>query len=252
MATEYVNYDEFETNKPQKSKSLYYRDGNPIEFDKRTEYYIAIRKSGDDVITLDDCGPNAFKFPYQWDPVTGERLKDADGNFIVDPYGPLCFDPDTLIHYYYINRLNGLWHEPLNPGEQGYYGDHLASGPNIDISGRGQYPERYLFRLPISDCYLPVDLPDIPTMGPILTNEEIDEIDRLAALNGPYEYQPNIRPTLKRMKRLYDIALKPEPNVNFGNPPTAELEKEWKYKINTQAVDNLKNHPNDIKKKLYK
>ena len=28
---------------------------------------------------------------------------------IEDPRGPLYFDPDTLIYYFYNNRLNHLW-----------------------------------------------------------------------------------------------------------------------------------------------
>ena len=42
-----------------------------------------------------------FEFEYEWDPYTNKIKKD--------PNGPLYFDPNALINYFYTNRLNNLW-----------------------------------------------------------------------------------------------------------------------------------------------
>jgi len=53
-----------------------------------------LRKNKLDVFTREPINEKyAFKFEYQWDPYTGERLGK-------DPYGALYFHPDNLIHYY--------------------------------------------------------------------------------------------------------------------------------------------------------
>ena len=75
--------------------------------------------------------------------------------------------------------MNGLWIPPEN-GYEGYYGDLVGAGEDIMIQCRGTYPERYLFRLPISNCYLKKNQKlSIITMGPKLTEREICLLDRL-------------------------------------------------------------------------
>jgi hypothetical protein len=55
----------------------------------------------------------------------------------------------------------------------------VGSGENINIIGRGECPEKYLFRLPIIDCYLEKDYnKSIITMGPKLTIEEITALSQ--------------------------------------------------------------------------
>ena len=69
----------------------------------------------------------------------------------------LYFDPNTLIHYFYINRLKNLWiDESIEDGNyyQGHYGYAVGNGPDFEIKGRGKHPDWYLFRLPIIDCYM--------------------------------------------------------------------------------------------------
>ena len=116
-----------------------------------------------------------FKFKYKWNSYNGERINDLDEN------GPLCFDPNSLIHYFYINRLNNLWNEPytdvFNNYIEGYYGDAVGNGPDFELSSRGKHLDWYLFRLPISDEYLNRGhCFQSVTMGPKLTDIEIKNI----------------------------------------------------------------------------
>ena len=150
------------------------------EYDDQTmTWYKNMRIKKYDAISHEifDCDDShVFKFEYMWDPLTGERLNK-------DPYGGLCFHPDDLIRIFYKQRLNGLWKPPTKELE-GYYGEAVGSGENIEAKGngmRGMCPEVYLFRLPIADCYLKPDSDQsIIYMGPKLTNDEVAEIDRLA------------------------------------------------------------------------
>lgn len=199
-----------------KQNSLYrLTDGSLITYNDETyEYYKTLRKTKCDPITNEEIDEKyAFKFPYEWDPYTGER-KEAD------PYGPLCFNPDILIKYFHTNRLINIWCEPV-PEDQGMYdgwlGDAVGNGPDFNITSRGTFPEWYLFRLPITNCYLTSDHNDmIVTMGPKLTLEEITEIDRLAKLMGnTYELSFGVRrPSLLDMYTYYTEMINPEPKLD--------------------------------------
>ena len=146
-----------------------------------------------------------FEFKYKWNPYTGERLD------IIEPNGPLYFDPDTLIHYFYVNRLNNLWIK-TNNNFNGYYGDALGNGPNFIINGRGDFRNWYLFRLPIPDCYLYSDhnLQSV-TMGPILNDKEIKEIYIKAKRygNNYFNLYKKKRPNLLTLKNIMiDVLVK--------------------------------------------
>lgn len=175
---------------------------------------------------------NLFKFEYKWNPYTGERLN------VIEEHGPLYFDPDTLIHYFYVNRLNNLWNY-TNDNFNGYYGDALGKGPNFYIVGRGDFRNWYLFRLPIPDCYLYKDhnLQSV-TMGPILTDKEIKEIYTKAKRygNNYFTNYKKKRPNLIKLKQYYEKAIN-------GNPDNYDIEilndehvKNIIYKINIQNV----------------
>ena len=114
-----------------------------------------------------------FEFKYMWNPVTGERTEE-------DKYGSLCFDIHTLTYNFYMNRLRMLWKEGEtinNIKYEGYYGDGIGAGEELNIVGRGNHTNQYLFRLPIIDCYLEDDFNlSIITMGPKLTRDEIKDI----------------------------------------------------------------------------
>ena len=173
-----------------------------------------------------------FKFEYKWNTYTGERLN------IIEENGPLYFDPDTLVHYFYTNRMNNLWNYS-NDNFNGYYGDALGNGPNFNIIGRGDFRNWYLFRLPIPDCYLFKDhnLQSV-TMGPKLTNKEIKEIYTKAKRYGnnyTINYKKS-RPNLIKLKEYYDKAISNNPNNYDTEVLNDEFVKKMIYKINTQNV----------------
>lgn len=175
-------------------------------YDLMTDHYRLLRKKQyDPILDKSVKTKKHFKYGYKWDPITGERLgKDEDG--------PLCFDPEALIYYFYKNRLRNLWiDEKIENGDyiQGYYDVAVGAGPNIYIESRGYHPEKYLFRLPVIDCYLSKDIDNsIITMGPILTNEEIEELDKITGNGATYKKRYGLpKPSLCVMKFLYDMAL---------------------------------------------
>lgn len=212
--------------------------------ERTTEYYRTLRlRKMDPIVNIDLDDSNAFKFHYMWDPYTGERKQK-------DPNGPLYFDPDALIHYYYINRLKNLWNEPVDETGgfyEGYYDMLVGIGDDINIVGRGPCPEKYLFRIPIIDCYLEKDYnKSVITMGPKLTDEEAIEIDRLAQKN-PNNYKMMFkkpRPSLYEMKKQYDIVINKNPDISNilqkNKNYTEEEVSSLKYKENCKAVDKLK------------
>lgn len=145
-----------------------------------------------------------FKFDFSWDPYTGIRKCN-------DIIGPLYFNANDLYDYYYQNRFNGLWNPPIDL-YQGYYGDLVGSTKHIIIKSRGSNPEKYLFRLPIIDCYLPKNHNySIITMGPELTNDEILQIDKIIIKYHPKKKKRNFL-SLTNLKSYYDKALESSPD----------------------------------------
>jgi len=187
------------------------------KFDDQTEvFYKNMRQMKYNTFTYESFSypiEYSFQFKFMWDPYTG--IRDD-----VDIFGPLYFDPDELINYYYKKRLNMLWNEQKSQGGiqySGYFGDALGSGENIFIKGRGYFPELHLFRLPVDDCYLSKNYDmSIVTLGPILSDDEIKEIDYLANTyhkNNFYNRYKKQRPSLMKIKELYNIAI--DGNVEY-------------------------------------
>jgi len=220
-----------------------------IYFSKKEniDRYVEYRKNKIDPILLIELpydnykDKHFFKFKYKWDPYTGERLdKDDDG--------PLYFDPDSLIYYFYLHRLKMLWNES-DDGYHGFYGDAIGNGPDFYIKGRGHHPEWYLFRLPINDCYLSREHNNqYITIGPILTDSEILEIDRLSKNfgNNYYNIYKKKRPNLFKIKQLYEQAISKQPNLNMPKEIEVFLEindpyqlHQIRYNTNIRAVDKL-------------
>jgi hypothetical protein len=169
-----------------------------------------------------------FEFKYKWDPITGKRTE-------IDEMGSLCFNAWNLYQYYFQNRFNGIWYPPKEQ-YQGYYGDLLGCGKDMFVNSK-YCPEKYLYRLPIIDCYLKKSHNhSIITMGPILTDEEIDYIDIIIA---------NLRkskPTLKTLKEYYDQALNDKPDISQLKKENPELsDNRLKDKYNRMYVDKLVN-----------
>jgi len=178
-----------------------------------------------------------FKFKYMWNPYTGDRLKK-------DPDGPLYFDPDTLIHYFYLNRLNHLW---VQSDEGHYYGDAVGTGPEFQVKSRGHHPDWNLFRLPIPDEYLEHDhCQQSVTMGPILTTGELQEIYDLACKKKKNyrKLHKRKRPDLIKMKELWEQATDQRPLLNIPDEvlpfiTNGEL-AHMRYNINKKAVTALR------------
>jgi hypothetical protein len=208
---------------------------------RTTEYYKVLRLTKQDPFTNmevnEDC---AFKFDQMWDSTSGERTGK-------DPYGPLWFDPDSLMYYFYTNRLINLWDEPQDEQGgyyQGRYGDIVGTGENMDVISRGSWAHKYLFRLPI-DCYLHKGHnPNLITMGPKLTEQELAQIDELVAKQGTYRKTYNLFPvSLAQLKKYYDQALSKTPDL----PPNTDVKKlthvqllDIREKANRAAVEKIK------------
>ena len=225
----------------EKEISKYRHNGEPITYTDYTMTTLcSIRYRKMDIISYTDLTSEkeSFAFPWQWDPYTGDRLE-------LDPYGPLYFDVDQLIRYFWENRLEHLFVQPSD--EQGgfyagYHAEGVGAGENFSIPGRGDFPEWYAFRLPIIDAYLTKDHSrQIPTMGPKLTNEEIKEIyEKSVGLGNRYMHIHRLkRPNLIEMKRLYDLAINPRPPVPADLPQDDDSVQEYRTRINREAVDGL-------------
>jgi len=233
----------------QTQKSLYNMDSNKYEYDATTlKHYKAIRTSKFNVFlpeSTDFDVSTAFAYPNMWDPYNGKITG-------IDPYGPLLFFPDDLVRYYYTKRLDMIWNEPIDDVDTGYfagyYGDAVGAGINITVSGRGDYPEKYLFRLPITNCYLPTThhLSTV-TMGPILTDDQVREIDELAGKHKSYYKSAygKERPSLVHIKQLYDQAISKTPDISklIKAADVAKLSKsalqDYYNRANRIAVDAL-------------
>lgn len=191
------------------------------EYDSTTTlYYKAHRTQKTDPITFDELNDdNAFKFYEMWDPYTGNRTT-------VDPCGPLYFNPVSILNNIYCQKLKGLWIDQSEEDEgvyEGYYGENLGTGEDLEIVGRGIYPERHIFRLPIANCYLkPSHSMSLITMGPKLTNKEIIEIDKLLTTHWSHDriYKKIYKKigSLYKLKCLYDVAICRDPsNFDLSN-----------------------------------
>lgn len=231
-----------------KEKTEEKKDIQPIIYDSTMETYRILRKRKMDPITHENVDEEiAFKFPYKWDPYTGERLG-------IDEDGPLYFDPDVLISYFYSKRLNKLWVEPKDEQDgyyEGYYDDGMGAGEEFYIPGRGYHPEWYLFRLPTIDCYLTKDNnKQLITFAPKLTNEEIEEIKKKAEQRSENYCRENYgkkkRPDIVKMKSLYDKAIANKLQADYipVGIKLSELPKEKRdqllNKINRESVNELK------------
>lgn len=243
---DFGDYDEIITS-DEKQLSPYNMKNYTFNYDHTTlEYYRVIRERKLNVF-LSDCSEfdhnMSFQYKYRWDAYSGKIID-------IDTCGPLCFHPDDLIRYFYLKRLDMLWTAPVDETSgyfHGYYGDAVGAGENIFVAGRGEYPERYLFRLPVTNCYVPTThhLSTI-TMGPILTNDDVAYIDKLATTYHPNNYINQFkkhRPSLSSMKALYDQAISKNPDISAfsdGNNNCSDTQMAtWRYQANINAVNNL-------------
>ncbi|ARF09457.1 hypothetical protein Indivirus_1_80 [Indivirus ILV1] len=232
--TEDVSFEDIIIKKEEKKE-------NTIQYDKMTseKYRVYRLRKLDPISWIEVDEDYAFKFHHVWDPYTGER-KGLDEN------GPLYFDPDMLIWHFLTKLLNKLWVQPSDEKGgyyEGYYDDGAGAGDDFYLPSRGHHPEWYLFRLPITNCYLTIDHNNqYITFGPKLTNEEVLEIDRLAKKrpNNFKEIFGRQRPSLIEMKRWYDQAISKTPilDCDTENLSTEDLQNLYN-RANRQAIDQL-------------
>lgn len=198
-------------------KQLYKKNGISVVYNRKTEYtYVSCRKLKiDPIFGQIENIDTAFQYKWEWDPFSGTIVGE-------DPHGPLYFDVDTLIDYFYFNRTHHLWVPPKDSHDgyfEGYYDCGIGAGENFKIIGRGEYPEWYLFRLPIDDCYLTdeQEKSPYPRLGPKLTDAELQQIDNLAILKMKKEIMFNQssyqRISVVEMKKLYNIAISINPEI---------------------------------------
>jgi len=230
-----------DTIKSKDSKKVSTNYNIQVKYDKTTNETYRIKRlyKIDPITDTEVQSSQCFEFKYKWNPYNGIRIEQ-------DEIGPLCFNAINLYDYYYINRYNGLWTPPQD-GFQGMYGDMVGSGKIVNVKSRGTFPERYLFRLPIIDCYLPpTHNMSIITMGPELTESEITEIDVIITKFHPKKSNPKFA-SLTMLKYYYDRALdiSPDPDsddikeLKSKHPKLTKNEINAKY--NRYFVDKLVN-----------
>lgn len=179
---------------------------------------------------------NLFEFKFKWNPYNGNRLD-------IDNHGSLYFDPETLINYFYVNRLNNLWINSYYSGDfyiQGYYGDAVGNGPDFVIKSRGSHPDWYLFRLPILDEYLNENhCNQVVTMGPILNLTEINNLDTISCNKKFKKMYKYTKPNLTKMFKIYEKCI--SKNEKIKNIYGIDI-IEYKYNLNIIAIEQLKKY----------
>lgn len=234
----------------KKKESLYVINGKAVHYNDETMTQVrSMRRSRFCAITLApiDIPESVFEYPFIWNPVDGSVVTDDSGP-VCDPYGPLCFNVNDLIYYWWHHRLDGLW-IPETVEMPAHYGVRLGAGKNFAVTSRGIHPEWYLFRLPVPPyCYLEKGLVhQVITMGPEMSRDQVETIYKLATvdrvgLKPRFEHEMRRRlPNLLEMYDQYNAAIDDTPNVG----DTSELDKatimELKTQANLKALEVLKN-----------
>jgi hypothetical protein len=171
-----------------------------------------------------------FQFHHMWDPYTGEKLDK-------DPYGPLTFCPECIAQSIHHQIPNANLYIPPNGEFQERYGDALGAGQDFHEVERGNHhPEWNIFRVSMPTLYLaPNSDLMITTVGPLLTMEEIKQIDMHL-----HQQHPSMAFSLVKLKQLYDISVSPftVPIQLQGNPEYAEQHQK-EYTAKTNAAKTL-------------
>lgn len=229
------NFDEIDFSRLTVKKDSEVKNKQLPKYDKTTTESYRIKRllKIDPLTDLEVPEHLRFEFEHKWNPVSGEVTG-------LDEVGPLCFNAITLYDYLFDNRYKGLWN-PATDGYEGYYGDLVGSGVKLEIKSRGNNPEKYLFRLPIIDCYLhPEHNYSIITMGPKLLDEHIKKIDDIIL---KYHKNKNCLTPLSKLKEFYDKAIETEPNCkefeDFKSKNENLDDKELKERFNRIHVDKL-------------
>lgn len=190
-------------------------------------------KTFDPILHVDIDIKHIYKYKYAWEPLNGEILGK-------DIRGPLIFDPDVLIHYFYTNRLKYLYIQGQD-GYSGTYGEGLGNGPDFYNPSRGFNHHYYLFRIPLIDAYVDKNKMDSQiTLTPKLDIKEIKKIYKLACKNK--NNYKNLfdkeRPNLLKIYELYHQAIL-KPNYQDNTFDKETIKQQFQI-INMIAVDELK------------
>jgi len=232
------NTNEFVTNESTNNKIINKKYPNHNFNKDTTEKYYNCRINQLDAITGEPIeNSKIIMFSYMWNPFTGKKIHQRD------EYGPLCFNALILYEYYFVNRYKGLWiQEDTLCDIQNTYGIEII-GTGNNINENHAMFHKYLYRLPIIDCYIPEKNSDIKycnsydlvtTIGPILTVNDIKKIDRIVHIHDP------TRTPLKYLKELYDGALDNHPDITKHKKMFSNLsDNELKYKYNIGCIDRL-------------
>jgi hypothetical protein len=199
--------------------------------------YKVMRKMKTCPVCDDPVDTNPFVVPNMWDSITGEFIEQKD------PYGPLYFHPVCLIECFYHNRMNCLLSSELDEGAAGGYyeavpGDGLGAGEDMETS-RGDYPELFLWRLPINDCYLEVGLSrSIPLKGPKLVRSDIVELKNIVKKLSKKDWADRfvVVPDILLMYDIYMEAISKNPNTS---KITGAEGKDKKFLANLAAAKKL-------------
>ena len=188
-------------------------------FDDETQRYREFRNNHQDPVTYQEMkNKKSFKFKYVWDCYTGERIG-------VDPYGPLYLSPVTILRTILSKILLGLWTEI--EGCMPMYGENIGVSKKFNNTSRGPQPEKYVFRIPIQDCYLHRGSDkrgkSVHTLGPELTDDELLEINNLIGKywsDDPYIADlPKSALKILELRKLYDVAIDPKPTNDIEALP---------------------------------
>lgn len=161
-----------------------------------------------------------FEVPNMWDPITGEFLKTPD------PFGPIVFNPLGLIREFYAKRCSHVWN-PAQDGADGYYegypGEGLGTGETFFVKSRGHYPEWFVFRVPIKNCYIEKDADrSVPRMGPKLSRDDIVrlyEFCKKATSQQLAEFSLTVLPNIVQVYDTYMEAISLTPDISKIEDP---------------------------------
>jgi len=205
--------------------------------DLTTGRYKAMRLMKTCPICEDVVESTPYLVPNIWDSITGEFLDQHD------PHGPLYFHAVCLIECFYHNRMNCLLSNELDEGAHGGYyeavpGDALGAGEDMETC-RGNYPELFLWRIPINDCYLESGLSrSVPIKGPKLTRDNIIKLKKIASKLPPREWSDRfiVLPDILQIYDTYMEAISKHPDTS---KTMCKVSDDKKFLANLAAAKKL-------------